>query len=121
MRVSYTLAEINATASFVAAVAAALNGKRLGTRFSSLSMALTYINEQNKNQKSKIEKIYIEGDFLVVEVDEEYFVEMMEVITRQSGVVVGAITAFKGIALMFKGAMETMADEFKKLNKKFSK
>lgn len=121
MRVSYTLTEVNATASFVAAVAAALDNKSLDLRFSSLSMALTYINEQNHNQKSKIEKVYIEGDFLVVEVDEKYFVEVMEIMTRQSGVVVGVLTAFKGIALMFKGAMETMTTEFKKLNKKFSK
>lgn len=117
MRVSIILTEVNATASFVAAVAAALDS----IRFSSLSMALTYINEQNHNRKSKIEKVYIEGDFLVVEVDEKYFVEVMEIMTRQSGVVVGVLTAFKGIALLFKGAMETMTTEFKKLNKKFSK
>ena len=120
MRVSYTLAEINASNKLGNVFLIEAGTKiKIPENFKSTEEAATFFLKNNKN--SKFASIAYDDNYVNFLVDETMIVETVGLLAKHVPAIIGFITAVKGIFKIYKSAMNYAKEDFQKLAKKYDK
>lgn len=121
MRVSYTLAEINASnkLSNIFMIEAGTKIK-IPENFKSLQEAAGYFVNEAESQNSNI-SVLVNDSHVIFVINDDMVVETLHVLAKHVPAIIGFITAIKGIFKIYKSAMEYAKDDLYKLAKKYGK
>jgi hypothetical protein len=117
MRVSYTLAEINSTNALTNSMLVAGNQPfQMPNKFADLNDAcLFFKNMEKKGKKSTTINVWVRGEYLVFEFDEEVYISIAGVLTRHAPTIFGFLTSLRGLFMMFKSTMTSLKNDLKSI------
>lgn len=114
MRVSYTLAEINSTNALTNSMLVAANQPfQMPNKFADLDDACLFF--KNMEKKSTTVNVWVRGEYLVFEFDEEVYVSVAGVLTRHGPAIFGFLTSLRGLFMMFKSTMTSLKNDLKSI------
>lgn len=121
MRVSYTLAEINAANKLGNLVIAEVGakGKKSVPQFKTTDEAVIYIRKHEKTKSSHV-GVYCDETHVHIEVSDELILDTIEFFGRHVSTLIGFTMAVKGIMQMCKSMMASVKEDFLDLAKKYN-
>lgn len=121
MRVSYTLAEINASNKLGNVFLIEAGTKiKIPENFKSMEEAARYFEKELESKNSNI-SVLVNSSHVTFVINDDMVVETLHVLAKHVPAIIGFITAVKGIFKIYKSAMNYAKEDFQKLAKKYDK